>query len=93
MLWFDRKALEMKTKTIGHSPLLLTETILHHKNDVKNNNDDDIGAKGFPIKPSIETVGEFKVLPSTHAGYAFTWFSLSGIGVYMTKKLISRGRA
>jgi surfeit locus 1 family protein len=47
----------------------------------------------FPVKPSKETVGEFKVLPSTHAGYAFTWFGLSSAGIFMTRKLITRGRA
>ena len=78
----DRKAIEEKTKTLGMSPLLLTET--SSSNSEGNN---------FPVKPSKETVGEFKVLPSTHAGYAFTWFGLTGAGLFMTKKLITKGRA
>lgn len=84
----DRQAIEQKTKTNGLSPLLITETRMI-SND---SNEDHNHGVVFPIKPSIETVGEFKVLPPTHAGYAFTWFSLSGAGMYMTRKLITRGR-
>ena len=46
----------------------------------------------FPAHASAETVGEFKTTPSVHAGYAATWFGLSGAGIYMTRKLITRGR-
>ena len=93
LLWMDRQAIEQKTNTIGISPLLITET---HPGEMDGNHDDD--GKGayttptYPIKPCNSTVGEFKVLPSTHAGYAFTWFGLSGAGILMTKRLITRGR-
>ena len=46
----------------------------------------------FPVRPTAETVGEFKVTPTTHAGYAVTWFGLSGAGMVMTRKLLTRGR-
>ena len=46
----------------------------------------------FPVRPTAETVGEFKVTPATHAGYAVTWFGLSGAGMIMTRKLLTRGR-
>lgn len=46
----------------------------------------------FPVQPPVEAIGEYKVSPMVHAGYAFTWFGLSGAGIYMTRKLITRGR-
>mmetsp|Transcript_29482 Transcript_29482/g.33880 ORF Transcript_29482/g.33880 Transcript_29482/m.33880 type:complete len:279 (+) Transcript_29482:68-904(+) len=87
LLWIDRASIEVKTNTKGMSPLLLTETT--PMNSIRNDN----VPITFPVKPSIETVGEFKVLPLTHAGYAVTWFGLSGAGIFMTRKLITRGRA
>jgi len=85
LLWFDRKAIEEKTKTTGNHPVLVTEvsTIGDLSDGV---------ADGPPFKPSKEAVGEFKVTPATHAGYAVTWFGLSGAGVIMTRKLMMRGR-
>lgn len=81
LLWFDRNAIEIKTKTKGQDPLLMTETL-----------EDEQENTSVPIKPSKQSVGEFKVTPSTHAGYALTWFGLSGAGMIMTRKLITRGR-
>jgi cytochrome oxidase assembly protein ShyY1 len=46
----------------------------------------------FPISPNASGLGEFKVGPATHAGYALTWFGLSGAGMVMTRKLLTRGR-
>jgi len=46
----------------------------------------------WPVQPTAEKVGEFKVSPAVHVGYAFTWFGLSAAGLYMTRKLITRGR-
>jgi len=85
LLWMDRVAIEDKTKTTGISPLLLTET--------STSTSVDVNEVSFPVRPSKEAVGEFTVSPATHAGYAFTWFGLSGAGIFMTKKLISRGRS
>jgi len=83
LLWFDRLAIEDKSRTTGKSPLLVTETTNTHASD----------GDGPPFKPSKESVGEFKVSTTTHAGYAVTWFGLSGAGIFMTRKLITRGRA
>ena len=47
----------------------------------------------YPVKSTQEYVGEFKVTPEIHAAYAVTWFGLSGAGVLMTRKLLSRGRS
>ena len=49
-------------------------------------------ASNYPLTPTSESVGEFKTTPLVHAGYAATWFGLSGAGIYMTRKLILRGR-
>ena len=84
LLWFDRLAIESKTRTVATAPLLLKETA------TTSMEDGDVPQ--FPVKPSIETVGEFKVPPSTHAGYAATWYGLSGAGIFMTRKLMMRGR-
>ena len=82
LLWFDRDAIETKTHTKGLYPLLMTETL----EDEENSN------TSVPIKPSKQSVGEFKVTPSTHAGYALTWFGLSSAGMVMTRKLLTKGR-
>lgn len=84
LLWFDRDAIEEFTNTKGISPLIVSET------SAKMN--DDSSTITFPAKPVDTTVGEFKVLPETHAGYAFTWFGLSGAGIIMTRKMMMRGR-
>lgn len=90
LLWFDRIAIERVTRTAGLAPLLLKETATaltsQEGADLSNN------VPQFPVKPSKETVGEFKVPPSTHAGYAVTWYGLSGAGIFMTRKLMTRGR-
>ena len=72
----DREAIEEKTNTTKDS-LLITE--------ISNSEQQQ-----FPVQPNADTVGEFKVLPPTHAAYAFTWFGLSGAGVIMTRKLLNR---
>ena len=88
LLWFDRLAMERKTGTVGTAPLLLKET----SGKLPTTFTEDKSIVQFPVKPSIETVGEFKVPPSTHAGYAATWYGLSGVGIFMTQKLMIRGR-
>lgn len=46
----------------------------------------------YPAQPPEDAVGEYKLTPLIHAGYAVTWFGLSGAGLIMTRKLITRGR-
>lgn len=84
LLWFDRTEIEKRTNTQDKSPLLLIDT--KTKQEIEH---DDTR---IPVKPGMDTVGEFKVTPSTHFGYGLTWFGLSGAGVIMTRKLITRGR-
>jgi surfeit locus 1 family protein len=45
-----------------------------------------------PFLPTADKIGDFKVTPAVHAGYAFTWFGLSAAGMYMTRMLLKRGR-
>ena len=85
LLWMDRTALEEGTRTTGQNPILLTETFAAA--DAAAGEVPD-----FPVRPNAQTVGEFKVTPVTHAGYAVTWFGLSGAGMVMTRKLLMRGR-
>jgi len=41
-------------------------------------------------RPDREQAVEFKVGPETHAGYAATWFALSGAGAVMTRNLLRK---
>ena len=91
LLWMDREALEDRTATAGRNPLLLTETSVT-ATEGSTSSSSSSSSSSFPVRPSAETVGEFKVTPATHAGYAVTWFGLSGAGVVMTRKLLMRGR-
>jgi cytochrome oxidase assembly protein ShyY1 len=84
LLWMDRVAIEEETHTMGLYPPYIIQT--------KVNNGEGTSVIKFPVQPDVSTVGEFKVTPATHAGYAITWFSLSGFGLIMTRKLILRGR-
>jgi len=87
LLWLDRPALEFATGTEGLFPILVTET-----KSLDESDNTDIDTVSFPAKPSVTDVGEFAITKETHAGYAFTWFGLSGAGMVMTRKLITRGR-
>ena len=91
LLWMDRQAMaeimDATTSTAAHvhdaEPPLFVEI---------NASETSQSPPVYPVKPTRECVGEFKVMPGTHAGYAFTWFGLSGAGVVMTRKLLRRGR-
>jgi cytochrome oxidase assembly protein ShyY1 len=42
----------------------------------------------WPVSPTADKVGDFKVSPSIHVGYAITWYGLSMAGLYMTRLLL-----
>lgn len=46
----------------------------------------------WPVQPTADKVGDFKVSPAVHVGYAATWYGLSAAGIYMTRMLLTRGR-
>uniref|UniRef100_A0A7S1GK23 SURF1-like protein n=1 Tax=Cyclophora tenuis TaxID=216820 RepID=A0A7S1GK23_CYCTE len=78
--WMDKKTLEEIAEVPQGQGILLKQV------------GDGQEKSTFPILPPLETIGEFKTTPAVHVGYAFTWFGLSGAGLYMTRKLITRGR-
>ncbi|KAL3786867.1 hypothetical protein HJC23_013788 [Cyclotella cryptica] len=84
LLWMDRDAIsEMTNCPKELRPPLFVQT------------KDEIYSPSpalYPARSSREHVGEFKVTPEVHAGYAVTWFGLSGAGMVMTRKLLNRGR-
>jgi cytochrome oxidase assembly protein ShyY1 len=68
------------------------ETILLTQVLVDEESDDTTSTSLFPLKPPVSSVGDFKTTPLIHVGYATTWFGLSAAGIYMTRKLVTRGR-
>lgn len=87
LLWMDRNAMEEATSTTkDYHPSLFVE--INTNETTAAANDDII----YPVKPTREFVGEFKIPPSVHVGYAVTWFGLSSAGMVMTRKLLTRGR-
>jgi cytochrome oxidase assembly protein ShyY1 len=46
----------------------------------------------YPLQPPASSIANFRTTPAIHAGYAVTWFGLSAAGMYMTRKLITKGR-
>jgi len=85
LLWLDRHAMEELTSSgeDRHPHLFVEINTANERSDVP---------PSFPARAGREFVGEFKVTPAIHAGYAFTWFGLSSAGIFMTRKLLSRGR-
>jgi len=89
LLWTDVDTIREKTKienTADKIPILIAT------NNQEENTEKSTREIRFPIQPLTQNVGEFKVTPTIHAGYAVTWFGLFGAGVYMTRKLITKGR-
>lgn len=87
LLWMDRNAMEEMTGSPKDTPLFV-------EIDTNENDSDNSSGKQFqfPVRSTQEFVGEFTVTPDIHVGYAVTWFGLSGAGMIMTRKLLSRGR-
>jgi cytochrome oxidase assembly protein ShyY1 len=85
LFWMDGVALQAIAES-DQETVLLTQVL------EKGENDDDIEQSIYPLNPPVETVADFKTTPMIHVGYATTWFGLSAAGIYMTRKLITRGR-
>jgi hypothetical protein len=73
----DRVAIEEETHTLGLYPPHIIQTKVNNGADKDDDNEGTSVIK-FPVQPDISTVGEFKVTPASHLGYAITWSSLSG---------------
>lgn len=54
---------------------------------------EDEDALSLPLPPSAQKCGDFHVTPAVHVGYGLTWYGLSAAGIYMTRKMMTRGRA
>lgn len=83
LFWVDPLALQAIAESEEPVPLLT---------QIVNAEEDSHADNHYPRPRMVETVAEFKVTPATHAGYAATWYGLSAAGIYMTRKLITRGR-
>ena len=93
LLWMDREAINELTQCPkGCHPHLFVEIHKHTDDDHGDNEKKARKVPQFPVKPPQEFVGEFKVTPEVHAGYAVTWFGLASAGMVMTRKLIRRIR-
>ena len=66
--------------------------VIEDDGDNRSSDGSNEGPLLYPLQPPVSTVGNFKTTPATHIGYAATWFGLSGAGLYMTRKLITKGR-
>jgi surfeit locus 1 family protein len=91
LFWLDGLALQAIAES-DEETMLLTQV-----NDDGNEGTADTGSSSssssiYPLRPPVEAIATFKTTPSIHAGYAATWFGLSAAGMYMTRKLISKGR-
>jgi surfeit locus 1 family protein len=86
LYWFDRPAMQA-VAGVGPDTSLPLLTVVREAGGASTT------PSSWPAEPTADKVGDFKVSPVVHAAYAFTWFSLSAAGMYMTRKLITRGRA
>ena len=82
LFWFDAIALQAIAESQEEMSLLAQVAT----------EEDESSSEPYPLRPPVSAVADFKTTPAIHAGYAATWFGLSGAGIYMTRKLITRGR-
>lgn len=96
LLYFDASALKVTLEMMRppHDQHHVTEEeeSLVLLTQIKDDSNNAGGKLAFPLQVPIDKVGEYKISPSIHAGYAATWFGLSGAGMFMTRKLMTRGR-
>ena len=87
LYWFDAATLQHIAK------LLLQQQGKHHDDDhdkhafclltqVRATKELTTNTLRFPVQPPVTSVGEYKITPAIHAGYALTWYGLSGAGLY-----------
>ncbi|GAX23350.1 surfeit locus 1 family protein [Fistulifera solaris] len=78
LFWYDQVAMQAAAGLPLQPPSLIV-TAIQNKNQ-----------SSLPLRPPVEHVGDFKVTPAIHVGYAATWYGLSLAGVYMTRMLLRR---
>jgi surfeit locus 1 family protein len=89
LFWLDGLALQAIAESDEQTYLM---TQVSEENDAKEQNVPNSSNVDYPLRPLVASVGDFRTTPAIHMGYAVTWFGLSAAGIYMTRKLISRGR-
>jgi surfeit locus 1 family protein len=85
LFWMDGVALQAISES-NDETLLVTQVLEGSQGEISDK------SLGYPLQPTVTEVGNFRTTPAIHVGYAATWFGLSAAGVYMTRKLISKGR-
>jgi cytochrome oxidase assembly protein ShyY1 len=97
LFWLDGLALQAIAES-DEETMLMAQVLDEQENDDQDGSRIHTGVNKlgsdvvYPLQPPLSSIGNFKTTPSIHAGYAATWFGLSAAGVYMTRKLITKGR-
>ena len=92
MFWIDGLALKAIGAELYTSEELGSDNETAMVTQVIEEDENSANSLFYPVQPPVSTIGNFKTTPATHMGYAATWFGLSGAGLYMTRKLITKGR-
>lgn len=94
LYWYDMPAMlavaDIPNPPQPPPPLLLVTQV--HDDDDPAPAAADADAAAWPVQPPADRVGEFKVSPAVHVGYAATWYGLCAAGLYMMRTLVTRGR-
>lgn len=90
MYWYDAEALQAYMKECLKNE---SDADLPYVMALQQPADPEDDSKLWkPLPPTLESIAQFKVTPSVHAGYAVTWFGLSLAGVVLTRKWMRRPR-
>lgn len=94
LFWLDGLALQAIAESDEEAMLVVQVDDKDDEDENNNNNNEKPNPTSsiYPLRPPVEAIATFKTTPSIHAGYAATWFGLSAAGLYMTRKLITKGR-
>jgi surfeit locus 1 family protein len=99
LFWLDRIALKaIAEESEEEETIYMTQVTNNQDIDDVDDDDDDKTRQSqqqliqYPLVPPVKAMAEFKTTPMIHIGYATTWYGLSAAGIYMTRKLITRGR-
>lgn len=99
LFWIDGLALKAIAADLytpedlaSNNETAMVVQVVEDDGDNKSSDGSNEGPLLYPLQPPVSSVGNFKTTPATHIGYAATWYGLSGAGLYMTRKLITKGR-
>lgn len=84
LFWYDQVAMQAAAGLPLEPPALIVTAVQPSQRDKQQR------SQQLPLRPPVERVGDFKVTPAIHVGYATTWYGLSLAGVYMTRMLLRR---